>query len=252
MNRLRYFNKTVIITMVLVSLVGCGEKVKQVDTSSSKENSATIEDESSPTVSNNDEIKPVETTSKDLKETKLDAETKKKLDTFFSNFSEAHVTTFEKDKIDDSSLISFGIRHVIINDFKLIQYKGENKNEGYIKSEDVDLKSWYYFGKNVDQHKTVDEYIFENGFYKIKMASGEAYTFSQIDKLYDLRNNKYKAEVSVYKASSGFTGDSHGNRDDWKASGEEIPKLSNKVIATIQKINEDGNERYILVDYKLN
>jgi hypothetical protein len=248
MNKLKYFNITVMISMVLVLLVGCGKKVEQVPASASKGNSAS-ENKPASNVINNDGIKPVET---NPIETTMNIDLQKKLDTFFSNFSEAYVKPFEKGKIDDSSLISFGVIHVIINNNKLISYKGENKNEGYIKAEDVDTMTSYYFGKKVNQHKTVDNYIFEKGSYKIKMASGEAYTFSQIDKLYDLGNNKYKADVSVYKASSGFTGDSHGSINDWKAKGEEVPELSNKVTTIIEKINENGKERYILIEYKYN
>lgn len=137
----------------------------------------------------------------------------------------------------------------MLNNFKLIQLKGDT---GYVKAEDVDAKALFYFGKKVNQHKNTGEYIFENGLYKIRMASGDEYTFSQINKLYDLGNNKYKAEVSVYIASSGYTGDSHGTIEEWKASGGEIPKLSNKVTATIEKISQDGNERFILTEYNIN
>lgn len=199
-------------------------------------------------IKSNNETKPIEIKAVEIS---MDIDVQKKLDTFFSNFSEANVKPFEKGKIDDSSLIGFGVIHVIINNDKLISYKGE-KNEGYIKAEDVDTMTSYYFGEKVSKHKTVDSYIFENGSYKFQMASGEAYTFSQIEKLSDLGNNKYQAEVSIYKASSGFTGDSHGTINDWKASGEEVPKLSNKVTATIEKINENGKEHYILIEYKQN
>ncbi|EKQ54542.1 MULTISPECIES: hypothetical protein [unclassified Clostridium] len=248
MNKVIYFNKIVTVTMILTLLAGCGEATKQVETSPSNQNTAS-EDNISPNSSNKEEVKPVETTNQDSKEVMIDANLKKKLDTFFSNFSEVHLKSFEKDKLDDSSLIAFGIGHIMINNFKLIQLKGD---KGYIKAEDVDEKALYYFGKKVNQHKNTGEYIFENGLYKITMASGDAYTFSQIDKLYDLGNNKYKAEVSVYTASSGYTGDSHGTIDEWRASGDEVPKLSNKVTATIEKINQDGNERYILIEYNMN
>lgn len=248
MNKQKYFIKTAISTMLLFSLVGCGQKVEQAQTSSSNDNVA-IENKPSSNESENNENKPVESNKQELKEIKIDVDLKKKLDIFFSNFSEANVKPFEKDKIDESSLISFGIRHIMINNFKTIEFKGEN-SEAYIKVADVDNKISYYFGKQVKQHKTVDRYTFVDGYYKFTMASGDGYTFSQIDKLYDLGNNKYKAEVSIYTASSGYVGDSHGTIDEWKATGDEVPKLTNTAIATIEKINENGNERYILIDYK--
>ena len=246
MNKSKHFNLAIIIIMTSVLLVGCGKKVEQVQPSSSKGNSAT-ENKPNSNANNSNETKPIEIKAVEIS---MDIDVQKKLDTFFSNFSEANVKPFEKGKIDDSSLIGFGVIHVIINNNNLIQHKGENKNEGYIKAEDVDTMTSYYFGKKVNQHKTVDSYIFENGSYKFQMASGEAYTFSQIEKLSDLGNNKYQAEVSIYKASSGFNGDSHSTINDWQASGEEVPELSNIVTATIEKINENGKERYILIEYK--
>ena len=83
-------------------------------------------------------------------------------------------------------------------------------------------------GKKPQKHTTIDGYTYENGYYKFSKASGEVYTFSQIDKLYDLGNGTCKAEVSIYTVSSGFTGDSHGTLEQWKASGKEIPKLDKK------------------------
>jgi hypothetical protein len=247
MNKLNYFNKVIISAMALALLVGCGKKVEPVQSSSPTENSA-IEDKSTLKV-NTEETKPAEITKKELKEIKMDADLQKRLNIFFSNFSEAYISPFEKDKIEDSGLIKFGVMHVIINNYKLIQYKGDSNNEGYIKAEDVDTKTYYYFRKKVEKHKTVEDYTFEKGYYKIQMASGEGYTFSQIDKLYDSGNNKYKAEISIYRASSGFTGDAHGTINDWKASGEQVPELVSKVTAIIEKINEDGKERYILIEY---
>ena len=67
----------------------------------------------------------------------MDANMKKQLDTFFSNFSEAYVQPFAKGKIEDANLIRFGVLHVILNNAKLIETKGDN-NYGYIKAENVD------------------------------------------------------------------------------------------------------------------
>ena len=99
MNKLKYFNKIVIISISLILLTGCGKKAEQAQTSSANTTSA------NETVAKNNEVK-------------MDIALKKKLDIFFSNFSEAYVKPFEKDKIDDSSLISFGEKHIIINNKK--------------------------------------------------------------------------------------------------------------------------------------
>jgi len=199
-------------------------------------------------VKKNEEIKPAESTKSESKIIAMDANMKKQLDTFFSNFSEAYVEPFERGKLEDANLIRFGTLHVILNNTKLVENKGGN-NYGYIKAENVDGASLYFFGKKTQKHTTIEGYTYEDGYYKFPKASGEMYTFSQIDKLYDLGNNTYMAEVSIYTASSGFAGDSHGTMEKWKASGEDIPKLNKKIKAVIQKINDNGKERYLLIEY---
>lgn len=227
MLKLSYFKMAVIIsTFITITtvLVGCGNKVEPAQTTTAK-----------PT---NVQVKKIE----------MDVNIKKQLDIFFSNFSEAYLEPFEKGKIGDANLIRFGALHVILNNTKLIETKGEN-NMGYIKAENVDGATLYFWGEKPKKHTTIDGYTYENGYYKFPKASGEVYTFSQIDKLYDLGNNTYKAEVSIYTASSGFAGDSHATMEKWKASGEDIPTLNKKINAVIQKINDNGKERYLLMEY---
>jgi len=242
---------TATIAVVTTLFVGCGSKVEPTQTTTTKEISKdqTIQDQSKVEVKKTEEVKPAVSTKSEIKEIKMDANMKKQLDTFFSNFSEAYVEPFEKGKIEDANLIRFGVLHVILNDTKLVENKGGN-NDGYIKAENVDAASLYFFGKKPQKYTSIDGYTYENGYYKFPKASGEVYTFSQIDKLSDLGSNMYKAEVSIYTASSGFAGDSHGTMEKWKASGEDVPKLNKKINAVIQKINDNGKERYLLMEYR--
>lgn len=241
----KYFKMPVTITLTFVIittlLVGCGNKVEPAQITPAKDTSkdTTVKDQAKPTA----------TTKSESKEIIMDATMKKQLDTFFSNFAEAYVQPFAKGKIEDENLIRFGALHVILNNAKLIETKGDN-NYGYIKAETIDGAALYFFGVKPQKHTSIDGYTYENGYYKFPKASGEVNTFSQIDKLYDSGNGTFKAEVSIYTASSGFTGDSHGTLEQWKASGEDIPTLNKKINAVIQKIKDNGKERYILLEYQ--
>ena len=242
---------TVMFAIITTLLVGCGNKVEPTQATTAKEASkdTTVKDQTNGEVKNNNAIKPADFTKSEGKEIKMDANMKKQLDTFFSNFSEAYVEPFDQGKIEDDNLIRFGVLHVILNNAKLIETKGDN-NYGYIKAENIDGATLYFFGVKPQNHTSIDGYTYENGYYKFPKASGEVYTFSQIDKLSDLGNGTCQAEVSIYTASSGFTGDSHGTLEQWKAGGEDTPQLNKKISAAIQKIKDNGNERYILLEYK--
>lgn len=239
---------TGIFVIVTTLFVGCGSKTTTTTTTTTAKD-PTEQDQSNVEVKKNEEIKPVDSTKTDSKNIVMNATMQKQLDTFFSNFSESYVEPFEKGEIEDANLIRFGALHVILNNTKLVENKGEN-NFGYIKTENVDAASLYFFGKKPQKHTNIEGYTYENGYYKFPRATGEVYTFSQVDKLDDLGSNTYKAEVSIYTASSGFAGDSHGTMEQWKASGEDIPKLNKRINAVIQKINDNGKERYILMEYR--
>jgi|GEM_PF-1086766 len=250
----KYFTRIVTITVtlavIIVLAVGCRKKTETVKTIPTKEikKDTTVKNQPNAEVNGNDEIKPGDSTKSEIKKIEMNANMKKQLDTFFSNFSEAYVGPFENGNISDERLIRFGILHVIINNEKLIENKNE-VNYGYIKAENIDSVSLYYFGKKPKKHITIEGYAYENGYYKFPRASGEAYTFSQIDKLFDLGNGTYKAEVSIYYASSGFTGDSHGTMEQWRLDWQDIPKLRKKINAVIQKRNNNGKNIYILKQY---
>ncbi|MFX4261530.1 hypothetical protein ACOBQJ_04935 [Pelotomaculum propionicicum] len=178
------------------------------------------------------------------KEIDMDMDTRKKLNTFFSNFSEVSLAPFERGKISQSELIRFGIYHNWLNNYNLFTIEG---SKAYIDEAAVYSSIKKYFGLDVD--KPVNEFSYSNGMYQITAATGEAYRFSQIAKLVDKGNGYYEADVNVYEASSGFTGNPHGSLDEWKREAEgpyDIPEVIGMMKATIKKA-EDG--RYILVDY---
>lgn len=253
-NFTRVVTLTVTLAVIIVLSVGCKKKIETIKTIPAKEitKDATVKNQLNVEVDGNYKIKPVDAPKSEIKKVKMNRNMKKQLDTFFSNFSEAYVEPFENGNISDENLIRFGIFHVIINNEKLIENKNDVNNGedyGYIKAENIDNKCLYYFGKKPQKHITINGYTYENGYYKFPRASGEAYTFSQIDELFDLGNNTYKAKVSIYYASSGFTGDSHGTMEQWKLDEQDIPILSKKINALIHKSNNNGKTTYILKQY---
>jgi len=177
-------------------------------------------------------------------EVAMSAEEQKKLNTFMSNFSEAFVDAFEKGTISDASLISFGVTHNLINNEKRFEKEGDYELK--IKKEYIDEAVKKYFGLSVKEHQTVEGIAYNNGYYSFAEASGEAITFSQVEKLIDNKDNTFTAFVNIYTADSGFAGDVNAKPEVWANDAESVPELTSKMRATIQK-NADGN--FILIDY---
>jgi hypothetical protein len=182
------------------------------------------------------------------KEVKLTPDEQKKLNVFFSNFSEVNLKPFASGGISDEDLINFGVLHCYKNNFKLFE-KVDNAN-AKIKEEHISASIQKYFDKKVSSNKSTGEYKYKNGYYFVQLADGEAFTFSQVEKLNDIGSDKYTAFVNVYTAGSGWTGDVHANPKQWTGEAGEKPELSGKFRATIKKANDpDGKSVYTLIDY---
>jgi len=185
------------------------------------------------------------------KELKLTPKEKKELNTFFSNFSEVFVEPFAKDKISDIKLIEFSIYHNYRNNEKRFT-KGGKEYQVKIKASYIDETVMKFFGKKITKHQSIaDSGIdYKDGWYYTTDASGEEFDFSQIASLYDNGGNIFTATVNVYSASSGWVGDTHANENVWKkASPDDVPQITDKMKATLQKVTEKGKSRYILIDY---
>ena len=182
-------------------------------------------------------------------EIRLKADEQKKLNVFFSNFSEAFVEPFHQNTLTDHTLIRFGMAHNYANRAKLFE-KIENGEKSRIRASYIDESAKKYFGRNIAKHQTSGEYQYRNGFYDIVNASGEMQQFSQATRVVDLGGNRYAVDINVYSASSGWVGSMHGTPQSWKKSGEEIPALSQKMKAIVAKTTgADGKPSYILLEY---
>lgn len=166
---------------------------------------------------------------------KLDPAQQKKFNTFFSNFSESFVPSFTSPT--DEIMLEFALSHIYKNKFKTLKIT-KDKLSAIATPEQVDAAAIKYFGKALSSHKE-KQYI-------MPLGDGEAFVFSQLDKIEDIGNNFFKAEGTVYMTGSGGVPDVHATPESWKKDGEEV-----EVTARFSaKIKSEG-ERYILVEYSV-
>jgi len=169
----------------------------------------------------------------------------KEFDTFFSNFAEANLESFtQKNGISNEELIRFGIMHNYIN--RKHNFVRVDDNNVKIKKEYIEESAKKYFGKSIQNHKTIEGVAYSNGYYSMPQADGEAFSFAQINKLSDIGGNKFEAEVNVYTAGSGWTGNTHDNPANYAKDAADGPQLSVKVKALVLK---DASGKYQLLEY---
>jgi len=164
----------------------------------------------------------------------LDSKETKKLNTFFSNFSESGVTTYDEDSVSDKQLLAFALSHLYKNNFKSLAKAKDGLNV-IASQEQVDRVTLKYFNKKIQKPVSRS--------YSIPLADGEATVFSQVKKVVKEGAN-LQVEGVVYMTGSGGTPDPHGSPASWKAAGEEVePKATFNAIIS----NKEG--RYILHKY---
>jgi len=166
---------------------------------------------------------------------KMDTAQKRKLDTFFSNFSESHVAGFKQGSLTDHAMLQFALSHLYINNLKSLK-KSEDGNSVTASDKQVDTATAKYFDRRIASHK--------KQAYTIPAASGEAFVFSQIDTLEDAGNATFKATGTIYSTDSGATPDVHATPAAWKNAGQEID-ATGKFHALIRKLAD----RYVLIEY---
>ena len=182
------------------------------------------------------------------KEIKLNEGEWKRLNTFFSNFSEVFLKPFKKGQITNEELVSFGVLHNKRNNYNLFK----SYQSSYLKLDKkyVEASVEKYFGIKSITHESTGDATYKDGYYIMPDGAGEAYLFSQVTKFNDIGNGYYVAYLNIYVAGSGFTGDPHGNLKTWNEERDgDIPRLSGKRKATVQKVISNGSRRYILIEY---
>ncbi|OBZ19345.1 hypothetical protein A8L34_07500 [Bacillus sp. FJAT-27264] len=172
---------------------------------------------------------------------------KKELNTFFSNFSEVNMKSFNSKNYKDIDLIQFAILHNDINYGDRIQVEGGS----YFTLKDTYVSETIkrFFGIQVKQQK-INGYSYSNGKYKWAAASGAAYpNFSQVTSFVKNNDGTYSASLGVYQADS----ESMGNRvmyqpknlwtKDFKA------KLIGNASAIVKLVKINDKQTYQLLQY---
>lgn len=182
------------------------------------------------------------------KEVAMDAKLQESLDTFFTYFSEADIKDFKENELTEEEMINFSVYHNFIHDFdKFTIFK--ERCCALIESKYVKESEEYFFGKQSSKHESTDKYELIDNKYKVFLADKGELTISKTDKLYDLGNGEYLAELSVYNVN-GFEEDLKVIFEELKKGNSKFIKLKGKKTAKIKKVNQNGNERFILLSYE--
>ena len=172
---------------------------------------------------------------------------RERLDTFFSNFAEAHIDSFVvNNELPLDTFVAFGVRHNLINR----KYDLVNVNEGYwgVKKEAVENAVYKYFGRRINAVSS-RQFKMTNNLFVVPKASGEALTFAQVAEWNNMGNGVWTGVANIYTASSGFTGDVHGTPEQWsKEAPEDVPALTGRYMFTVTRSPSDPG-REVLVDW---
>jgi hypothetical protein len=166
----------------------------------------------------------------------LDPALRKKLDTFFSNFAETNLESFEAGKLSDEEMLRFAIIHVGMNARKELKLDAGG-DSGTASAALVDKVTLRYFDQKIETGREPS--------YEVELGDGEAIFFAQITGLTDLGGGLYSARGNIYGASSGAVIDVHAAPSVWKKAGEDVERTAT-FEATIKAIEK----RYVLVEYK--
>jgi len=172
----------------------------------------------------------------------LDAATRRVLDTFFSNFSEARVESFTPATLSDEALLNFALTHNYINNFKALK-PSRDKLSVLVPAAVVDQTTEKYFGRTLSVHPGAP--------YSVPLADGEAVPFSQIRTLTARGEaGHYQAAGIIYQPGGPGALDVHATPQTWKTQGEEVQELG-RFTAAIDKVRSGGTERWVLREYSV-
>jgi hypothetical protein len=181
------------------------------------------------------------------KEVKLNAAQKRKLNTFFSNFSEAYVAPFQRGKLSDATLISFGIWHRYLNDRD--RWCSRAPGENYtlrVRASAVQSAAQWYFGKSITRHRSVSMASYKSGFYYLAWGEGDPLPFAQVTKLLDNGDGTFTAYTNEY---STHDADPQAAPSEWKKAGAQVWNEGHR-RARIEYVGSGARARYILIEYQ--
>ncbi len=169
------------------------------------------------------------------KEISVDANTRKRMNIFLSNFSEAGLTKYDKDNRDLHAILWWSYTWSIINKYEFIEYH-QLQDEKYdffetrISLDNLNFITDKYLGftftdKELTGVKELHSFFYEDGYLYVPGGDGEAYTgFSLISKVEDLGDNKLKIYYNRY--SLDLDAYLEGKEVDYSLTQEEASKDS--------------------------
>lgn len=178
------------------------------------------------------------------KTVKLSDEEHRKINIFFSNFSEAYFPNYDSKKDGFGSLVDFAYIHNKINNPKYIGIEG---SEMYIDKGHVEKTIDKFFGRKIT-HQSIGDYNYRSGRYYTWAADGESYDlFSQVDRLQDNKDGTYFAEISIYLADE-IEKTYYQPKKVWENTHSY--NYIGRAEATIKPATVDGKATYQLLTYK--
>lgn len=181
----------------------------------------------------------------------------RKLNIFLSNFSEVDFSNFSKDNYNEEQLIQFAIVNQLANNydtaFESYTYSDGDNRMG-ISASTVQSTIDKYFGFTVKNQST-QYYEYYNGAYILPLASGEMYPdFSKVKEIYREGNNLriiaeiYRPEKFDDVADNSWRYEPMDRVSDFN---KDLYFVGN-VEATVKVVNDNGIQRYKLLEYKVN
>ena len=183
----------------------------------------------------------------------LSVEERRKLNTFFSNFSEAGVKPFGQGAMTDEAMIDFAIMHQFLNGRVKngpFEYLGNGRMR--LSTGKVDSTCLYFLGRKPTEHRAIAGYPLQGGGYIVRDADGESFPFSQIQRLRRREDGLFEADVNDYDRPGISWEQDQDPPKKWKPEegGHELPTMYRRMRAVMRKVAGPEKPHYILLEYR--
>ena len=184
----------------------------------------------------------------------MDADAKREINVFLSNFSETGYGYYISNEIEEK--ISFAFNHNIINNYENFKVIYENGMIG-ISAELVDATLERFFGESIP-HQTPQNseyWIYDNGNFMMPAADGETYSqFSVATEAVSNSDGTLTVEFNVYYDPSRVHDEPNSewySMTNEEAAGAYQYQYSGTAVLRPKKVY-NGNDSYEIVTYKVN
>jgi hypothetical protein len=183
-------------------------------------------------------------------EINMNAEQKKKINIFLSNFAECLIDSLIVNEVSEEQLISFAVSHNYKNNYNL-WLPGDSIITVKIDAKFIEKTIEKYFNIINIKHKSVGNNItFKNGYYYINEAAGEYIPFVHVNKLVQGDDGSMIAYGDVCGDINNLSkNDPYEPLEKWTDEEKKEIELYHKVKAEFKEIENNGQKRYVLIEY---